>query len=108
MNIMVRLYSEAVDAEQKQAMAFELSAYDHKLLKYADLFRDRFMRISVSLELDKAMDLGWDTLAECFEAEELFMKQELIDRYFMPRYQKLHKPDTRAHGPTAAEPDLVA
>jgi V/A-type H+/Na+-transporting ATPase subunit B len=34
MNTMIRFYSQAKDAQQKQAMAFELSAFDQKLLKF--------------------------------------------------------------------------
>ncbi len=82
MNTMIRFYSGAQDAEQKQAMAFELSEYDRKLLKFGKLFRKRFMDINISLPLEKALDLGWQTLAECFEPEELLMKQALIDKYF--------------------------
>jgi V/A-type H+-transporting ATPase subunit B len=82
MNTMIRLYSEARDAQQKQAMAFELSDYDHQLLKYGALFRERFMTIDVSMPLEKALDLGWQTMAECFGAEQLLMKQALIDKYY--------------------------
>ncbi|MDO6800087.1 V-type ATP synthase subunit B [Shimia thalassica] len=82
MNTMIRFYSESRDAAQKQAMAFELSDYDLQLLKFGDLFRDRFMRLDVSMPLEDALDLGWETLAECFEAEQLLMKQSLVDKYF--------------------------
>ena len=82
MNTMIRFYSEARDAEQKQAMAFELSAFDHKLLKFGKLFRDRFMKIDVSLPLEEALDLCWQTLAECFDAHELLMKDSLVEKYF--------------------------
>ena len=82
MNAMIRFYSGAKDAEQKQAMAFELSEYDQKLLKFGKLFKERFMDINVSLPLEKALDLAWKTLAECFEPGELLMKQALIDKYF--------------------------
>ncbi|MEM1129807.1 MAG: glutamate 5-kinase, partial [Pseudomonadota bacterium] len=34
MNTMIRFYSESRDAAQKQAMAFDLSDYDHQLLKF--------------------------------------------------------------------------
>jgi V/A-type H+-transporting ATPase subunit B len=84
MNTMVRFYSGAKDAEQKQAMAFELSDYDRKLLRFGSLFRERFMDIRVNLPLEGALDLCWQTLAECFEPEELLMKQALIDKY-LPR-----------------------
>ena len=82
MNAMIRFYSSAQDAQQKQAMAFDLSAFDRKLLKFGALFRERFMRIEVSIPLEAALDLCWQTLAECFDADELLMKQELVDKYF--------------------------
>jgi len=81
MNTMIRLYSGARDAEQKQAMAFELSDLDRKLLRFGRLFRERFMAIEVSMPLEQALDLSWQTLAECFEPAELLMKQALIDKY---------------------------
>ncbi len=82
MNTMIRFYSEARDAAQKQAMAFELSDYDHDLLRFGALFRERFMDIDVSLPLEEALDLCWATLAECFRPEQLLMKQALVDKYF--------------------------
>ena len=82
MNAMIRFYSAANEAEQKQAMAFELSAYDEKLLKFGGLFRKRFMDINVCIALEAALDLCWQTLAECFSEEQLLMKQSLIESYF--------------------------
>ena len=82
MNTMIRFYSEGQDAAQKQAMAFDLSDYDQQLLKFNKLFRERFMVIEVSIPLEEALDLGWRTMAECFQPEQLLMKQELIDKYF--------------------------
>lgn len=82
MNAMVRFYSGAVESKKKQAMAFDLSPFDQKLLRFGELFRTRFMNIDVSLPLNDALDLCWRTLAECFEPQELLMKQALIDRYF--------------------------
>jgi V/A-type H+-transporting ATPase subunit B len=82
MNTMIRFYSNALEAEKKQAMAFELSPFDEKLLKFGRLFRKRFMDIRVSMPVIEALDRCWETLAECFEYQELLMKQELIDKYF--------------------------
>ena len=82
MNTMIRLYSGAKEAEKKQAMAFDLSTFDQKLLRFGTLFVERFMDIRVSLPLDDALDLCWQTLRECFEPEELLMKQSLVDKYF--------------------------
>jgi len=82
MSAMVRLYAAAEEAERKRAMAFDLSAYDHKLLKFRKLFRDRMMRVDVSLPLDRALDVGWQTLAACFDPPELLIKQALVDKYY--------------------------
>ncbi len=82
MNTMIRCYSEAQEAKRKEAMAFDLSPYDQKLLRFGDLFEERFMDIRVSLGLNDALDLCWKTLAECFESQELLMKQHLVHKYF--------------------------
>ena len=82
MNTMIRFYSGSKDAEQKQSMAFELSELDHKLLKFGRLFKERFMDIEVSIPLEDALDLSWKTLAECFNPQELLMKQVLVDKYY--------------------------
>jgi len=85
MNTMVRLYSAGKEAQQKQAMAFDLSTYDNKAIKFAELFTARFMDLNVSIPLEQALDLGWQTLAECFDPQELLMKQALIDKYYPQR-----------------------
>ena len=88
MNTMIRFYSSGKDAETKQAMAFDLSPFDKKTLKFKDLFVERFMDINVSIGLEDALDLCWQTLAECFEPEELLMKQHLVDKYYPPAKQR--------------------
>ncbi len=82
MNTMIRFYAGAKEAEKKQAMAFDLSPFDKKQLKFGELFAQRFMDIRVSMPLNAALDLSWQTLAECFEAEELLMKQAMVEKYF--------------------------
>ncbi len=96
MNTMIRFYSSAQDAKQKQAMAFELSLFDLKLLKFGDLFRQRFMDINLSLALEDALNLCWQTLAECFEPEELLMKQALIEKYFPKQLTGKHRGEVTA------------
>jgi V/A-type H+/Na+-transporting ATPase subunit B len=88
MNTMIRLFSGAREAQKKQQMAFDLSEFDHKLLRFGDLFTERFMDIEVSLSLNDALDLGWQTMAECFEAEELLMRENLIEKYFPGQAEK--------------------
>jgi V/A-type H+-transporting ATPase subunit B len=83
MNAMIRFYAGAEEAANKQAMAFDLSPFDMRLLKFGDLFRRRFMDIRVSMSLNQALDLCWQTLGESFEPDELLIKQSLVDRYFV-------------------------
>ncbi len=87
MNTMIRLFSGAHDAEKKQQMAFDLSPFDEKLLKFGELFTKRFMDIDVSLPLNDALDLAWQTMAECFEPQELLMRDQLIERYYPKNVQ---------------------
>ena len=47
------------------------------------------MDIDVALPLVDALDLGWQTLAECFEPRELLMKQELVEKYFPVQDRKV-------------------
>lgn len=82
MNTMIRFYAGARDAERKQAMAFELSDHDQRLMRYGALFKARFMDITVALSLEDALDLGWKTMAECFTPEELLIRQSLVDKYY--------------------------
>ena len=102
MNTMIRFYSGAREAQQKQAMAFELSDFDQQLLKFGDLFRERFMDINVSMPLEEALDLSWQTLAECFRADQLLMKQALVDKYF-PQNASLASAGTTSDGKVAAQ-----
>ncbi|TQV70201.1 V-type ATP synthase subunit B [Exilibacterium tricleocarpae] len=83
MNTMIRYYAEGVDAERKQAMAFDLSDFDKKLLHFAEQFRRRFMALDVAMPLEQALDGCWKLLAECFDPAEVVIKQELKDKYWL-------------------------
>jgi len=93
MNTLIRFYAAARDAEQKQAMSFELSEFDERVLEFGRLFQQTFMDIEVSMPLEEALDTGWSILAECFKAEELLMKQQLIDKYFPKTGKNDHAPE---------------
>ena len=82
MNSMIRLFAKSRDVEQKLAMGFEKTAEDERYLKYGQLFYERFMDLKVDIGINEALDLGWETLKECFMPDEVGIKQELIDRYW--------------------------
>lgn len=81
-NGMIRLYAESKKARERQGMGFKLSKWDEKLLVYSRLFEDRMMNLEVNYTLEEALNLGWKTLAECFQPEEVGIKQKLIEKYW--------------------------
>lgn len=86
MNTMIRYYADGVEAEQKQAMAFELSAFDQKLLKFVKQFRQHFMDIDVVMKLEQALDLSWKILADCFQRDEVLIKAALADKFWPAKH----------------------
>ena len=70
-NTMIRLYADSKKARERQGMGFSLSRWDEKLFRYSFLFEERMMNLASELPLEEALDLGWLTLAECFELEEI-------------------------------------
>lgn len=81
-NTMIRLYADSKKARERQGMGFRLSRWDEKLLRYSYLFEERMMNLQVNLPLDEALDLGWLTLAECFDLEEIGIKKQIADKYW--------------------------
>ena len=81
-NTMIRLYADSKQARERQGMGFRLSRWDEKLLRYSFFFEERMMNLQVNLRLEEALDLGWLTLAECFELEEIGVKKQIADKYW--------------------------
>ena len=59
-----------------------MSAWDNKLLKYGKRFENEMMDLSVNIPLERALDLGWEMLADCFEPNEVGIKTDLIEEYW--------------------------
>jgi len=81
-NGMIRLYAESKKAREREGMGFKLSRWDEQLLKYSILFEKRMMNLNVNYTLEEALDLGWTTLAECFQSDEVGIKEVLIKKYW--------------------------
>lgn len=81
-NAMIRLYAESKKAKERQSMGFRSSRWDEKLLHYSKLFENKMMNLEVNLPLEKALDSGWSILAECFNKEEIGVKQALLQKYW--------------------------
>ena len=82
MNKMIQLFADYRSTLEKQTMGFRMSEWDKKLLKYGQLFEERMMDLSVNISLEDALDLGWKTMAECFEPFEVGIKSALIDEFW--------------------------
>ena len=59
-------------------MGFRLSQWDEKLLNYSHLFEARMMDLEVNCSIEEALNIGWKTLGECFEAGEVGIKEKMI------------------------------
>ena len=81
-NTMIRLYADAKKAREREAMGFKLSKWDEKLLRFSNLFEKQMMSLEVNIFIEEALNLGWQILAECFEAAEIGIKKELLDKYW--------------------------
>lgn len=82
MDSMIRFYADFKETLEKQSMGFRMSAWDTKLLKYGNLFESRMMDLSVNIPLEDALNLGWKTLAECFDKTEAGIKSDLVAEYW--------------------------
>jgi len=82
MDGMIKLYSAFRDTLEKKAMGFIMTHWDEKLLKYGDQFEKRMMDLSVNIPLEKALDLGWEILSDCFNPEETGLRTELINKFW--------------------------
>jgi len=87
MDTMIQLFAEYRETLEKQAMGFEMSAWDMKLLKYGKLFEERMMSLKVNIPLEHALDLGWEILHDCFSPEETGIKKSIIEKYWPEKHE---------------------
>ncbi len=82
MDTMIQLFANYRESLEKQSMGFQMSSWDKKLLRYGKLFEKNMMSLDVNIPLEKALDLGWDIMAECFTPEETGIKKSIIEKYW--------------------------
>ena len=82
MNTMIQLYASFKETVEKQSMGFRMSTWDQKLLRYGVRFEKEMMDLSVNIPLEKALDLGWMILSDCFEPEETGIPSKMINEYW--------------------------
>lgn len=82
MDGMIRLFAAYRETLEKQTMGFELSPWDHKLLRYGEYFEHEIMDLRVNISLEKALDNCWRILSNCFKETEVGLRSELIKKYW--------------------------
>src|SRR3990167_1234543 len=82
MDTMIQLFANYRETLEKRAMGFQMSAWDKKLLRYGELFEKEMMSLKVDIQLERALDLGWEIMAECFTPEETGIRQALVEKYW--------------------------
>ncbi|GHU26555.1 V-type ATP synthase beta chain [Spirochaetia bacterium] len=82
MDGMIKLYAAYKDTLEKKAMGFMMTEWDGKLLKYGTAFEQQMMDLSVNIPLERALDLGWEILADCFSPEETGLRSDLISKFW--------------------------
>lgn len=82
MNTLIALFANYRETIEKQAMGFQMSAWDKKLLKYGKYFETQMMSLEVNIALEKALDLGWQILAECFTPVETGIMKAMVEKHW--------------------------
>lgn len=82
MDTMIQLFASYRETLEKQAMGFQMSNWDKKLMKYGRLFEKEMMSLEINIPLEKALDLGWEIMAGCFTPEETGIKTSMIEKYW--------------------------
>ena len=82
MDTMIQLFANYRETLEKQSMGFQMSSWDKKLLRYGLLFEKQMMSLEVNIPLEKALNLGWELLADCFTPEESGIKNSMIERFW--------------------------
>ena len=82
MDTMIRFYADYKETLEKQSMGFQMSNWDNKLLKYGKLFEKNMMDLSLNIQLEDALDLGWKILADCFDPTETGIKTSLLEQFW--------------------------
>ncbi|MBL7006566.1 MAG: V-type ATP synthase subunit B [Spirochaetia bacterium] len=82
MDGMIKLYASYKESLEKKSMGFQMSDWDDKLLNFGEKFELEMMELSVNIPLEKALDLGWQILSECFAPEETGLKTDLVMKYW--------------------------
>jgi V/A-type H+/Na+-transporting ATPase subunit B len=82
MDSCIQLYATCRETREKRDMGFEMSSWDQKLLRYGTMFEEKIMDLGVNIPLPEALDRCWEILAECFEPNEIGIRNSIIEAHW--------------------------
>jgi len=83
MNTAVRLYADAANARTKQDNGFDLTEYDRRTLDFAKEYSRELLAIDINIDVEKMLDTGWKLFGKYFSKDEVGIKQEFMDKYWV-------------------------
>jgi V/A-type H+-transporting ATPase subunit B len=83
MNAAIRLYADAANARTKLENGFDLTEYDRRTMQFAKEYSARLLAIDINIDITTMLDTAWELFRKYFRKEELGIKQEFIDNYFL-------------------------
>jgi V/A-type H+/Na+-transporting ATPase subunit B len=83
MNACVRLYADAAGAKTKLENGFDLTDYDKRTLDFAREYSWELLAIDINIEIESMLNTAWHLLNKHFTPEEVAIKQEVMDTYWV-------------------------
>ncbi|MFV0506350.1 MAG: V-type ATP synthase subunit B [Bacteroidales bacterium] len=83
MNACVRLFSDAASAKTKMENGFDLTDYDDRCLAFALDYSKEMLAIDVNIDSTEMLNTAWEIMSKHFKTEEVGIRQNLIDKYWV-------------------------
>ncbi|NLE00289.1 MAG: V-type ATP synthase subunit B [Fibrobacter sp.] len=83
MNAAIRLYADAANAKTKLENGFDLTEYDRRTLQFAREYSKELLAIDINVDIEVMLDTGWNLFGKYFTKDEVGIKQELMDKYWV-------------------------
>lgn len=88
MNAAIRLYADASNARTKHENGFDLSDYDNRTLGFARDYSEKLLAIDINIDITEMLDTCWGLFEKYFSAEEVGIKEELVNQYWPKKLEK--------------------
>lgn len=85
MNAAIRLYADAINARTKQENGFDLTSYDKRTLNFSRDYAEQLLAIDVNIDPEKMLNVAWDLFSTYFSKEEVAIKKEFSDLYWIDK-----------------------